>query len=142
MKILQANAGPLTNFEVLEFLRGRGAGKDQTRLLLSIKQSEFKVFDYLEQSQAGYETLDTIKEFLEKSKPYNLTKAEILNILNTRPSSVAEINPIIYDWDRRKLVLDDLVEVVVEVLPGPPPTENEGEDEGEDEDGMETEDKQ
>ncbi|XP_047319395.1 uncharacterized protein LOC124922724 [Impatiens glandulifera] len=48
MKILQANAGPLTNFEVLEFLRGRGAGKDQTRLLLSIKQSEFKT---------GYETL-------------------------------------------------------------------------------------
>lgn len=40
---LEANAGPLTNFEVLDFLRSRGASKDPTRVLVPVAPSEFKV---------------------------------------------------------------------------------------------------
>lgn len=40
---LKANAGALTNFEVLEFLRSRGAGKDTTRVIAPVAPSEYKV---------------------------------------------------------------------------------------------------
>ncbi|XP_022760181.1 uncharacterized protein LOC111306659 [Durio zibethinus] len=43
MKIKEANAGALTNFEVLDFLRSRGASKDLTRVIVPIAPSEFKV---------------------------------------------------------------------------------------------------
>lgn len=40
---LEANAGPLTNFEVLDFLRSKGAAKDPTRVLAKVLPSEYKV---------------------------------------------------------------------------------------------------
>ena len=40
---LKANAGSLTNFEVLDFLQSRGALNDPTRLMSSVTPSEFKV---------------------------------------------------------------------------------------------------
>ena len=39
----KANAGVLTNFEVLDFLRYRGAAKDPTWVIAPIAASEFKV---------------------------------------------------------------------------------------------------
>ncbi|XLR27348.1 hypothetical protein S83_055248, partial [Arachis hypogaea] len=43
MKILEANNGAFTNFEVLDFLRAKGASKDPTRVLAKVAQSEYKV---------------------------------------------------------------------------------------------------
>ena len=40
---LKADAGALTNFEVLDFLRSTGAAKDHTRIIVSVAPSEFKV---------------------------------------------------------------------------------------------------
>jgi len=54
----------------------------------------FQVFEYLEQSAACCQTRESIKEFVEKCKKYNLSKAEILNIINIRPSSAVEIDPV------------------------------------------------
>lgn len=93
---LKANGGALTNFEVLDFLRSRGAGKDPTRLIASVAPSEYKVYDYLEQTAACNQTRDIIHEFLEKCKSYDLAKAEILNIINIRPSSQVEIDPVFH----------------------------------------------
>ncbi|KAF5935696.1 hypothetical protein HYC85_026825, partial [Camellia sinensis] len=137
MKILRANAGALTNFEVLDFLRSRGAAKDSTRIIVSVAQSEFKsignlhvVFDYLEQSAACNQTRERITEFVEKCKKYNLAKAEILNIVNIRPSSVVEIDPIIEECESRLGdSVEELVELVAEVLPAPP-TQTESDDAG------------
>ncbi|RVW36378.1 hypothetical protein CK203_083830 [Vitis vinifera] len=81
----KANAGALTNFEVLDFLRSRGAAKDPTR-----------VYDYLVESAACNQTRESINELLEKCKKYDLAKAEILNIINIRPASPVEIDPALY----------------------------------------------
>ncbi|XP_057500673.1 uncharacterized protein LOC130784719 isoform X2 [Actinidia eriantha] len=45
---LKANAGALTNFEVLDFLRSRGAAKDPTRVIVSVAPSEFKIIEQCE----------------------------------------------------------------------------------------------
>lgn len=40
---LEANAGQLTNFEALNFLKSKGASKDPTRVLADVAPSEYKV---------------------------------------------------------------------------------------------------
>ncbi|KAL7210142.1 hypothetical protein ACSBR1_031659 [Camellia fascicularis] len=92
--------------------------------------SSANVFDYLEQSAACNQTRERITEFVEKCKKYNLAKAKILNIVNIRPSSVVEINPIIEECESRLGdSVEELVELVAEVLPAPP-TQTESDDAG------------
>ncbi|PWA85643.1 HRDC-like protein [Artemisia annua] len=127
MKILQENAGQLTNFEVLDFLKSRGAAKDPTKVLAPIAPSEFKVYDYLVQSVAKSQTRESIAKFVAECKPYKLTKSEIANIINIRPSSVVEIDPLIENLDSRLgESVEDLVQLVVEVFP-PSPDEKKAE---------------
>ncbi|KAJ0740210.1 putative RNA polymerase subunit RPB4/RPC9, HRDC-like superfamily, Rpb4/RPC9 superfamily [Helianthus annuus] len=113
MKILKENAGPLTNFEVVDFLRSRGAANDPTRVLAPLAPSEFKVYDYLVSTPACSQTRESIAEFATKCKPYKLTKSEITNIINIRPSSFVEIDPLIENLESR---LGESVEEVVELV--------------------------
>ncbi|GJU53977.1 DNA-directed RNA polymerase III subunit RPC9-like protein [Tanacetum coccineum] len=125
MKILQENAGPLTNFEVLDFLKSRGAAKDPTKVLAPIAPSEFKVYDYLVQSVAKSQTRESIAKFVTECKPYKLTKSEIATIINIRPSSGVEIDPLIENLDSRlgEEGVEELVQLVVEVFPPSPDDE-------------------
>lgn len=134
MKILEANAGPLTNFEVLDFLQSKGASKDPTRVLVPVSPSEFKVYDYLAESAACNQTRNIVNEFLEKSKKFKLAKAEILNIINIRPSSLVEIDSIIEQCDTRfqEEELQELVDLIIEVLPPLPNQPNAQEEVNED----------
>uniref|UniRef100_A0A7C8ZFQ4 DNA-directed RNA polymerase III subunit RPC9 n=2 Tax=Opuntia streptacantha TaxID=393608 RepID=A0A7C8ZFQ4_OPUST len=89
----------------------------------SVTPSEFKVYDYLVKTPACNQTRESICEFIEKSKEYQLAKAEVLNIINIRPSSAVEIVPIIEEWENRmEDKIEELAEMIVEVLPpGPSP---------------------
>ncbi|KAK7281332.1 hypothetical protein RIF29_09214 [Crotalaria pallida] len=120
--LLQANAGALTNFEVLDFFRAKGASKDPTRVIAKVAQSEYKDYDYLVNSAACSQSRQNINEFLENVKKYALAKAEILNVLNTRPASPVELFPIIEDYEARFLdeVLQEIIELVKKTLPPPP----------------------
>ncbi|XWS13708.1 hypothetical protein CRYUN_Cryun36dG0061200 [Craigia yunnanensis] len=139
MKIKEANAGALTNFEVLDFLRSRGASKDPTRVIVPIAPSEFKVYDYLVETTACNQTKEHINEFLERCKNYKLAKAEVLNIINLRPSALVEIDPIIEQSEKRfGEQLEELVNLVVEVLPEP--TTQKNAEEGSNKDNEETTD--
>lgn len=132
MKILKANAGSLTNFEVLDLLRSRGASKDPTRVMSLLTPSEFKVYDYLVESAACEQTRESINQFLEKSKEYQLAKAEVIGIINNRPSSAAQLAPIIEEMEQRKWdedKLNQMVELVVQVLPPRPDQQNLDEEE-------------
>ncbi|ONK76529.1 uncharacterized protein A4U43_C03F29190 [Asparagus officinalis] len=141
MKILKKNDGPLTNFEVLEFLRSRGATSDPLGCLGSVAASECKVFDYLIQTPACNQTRKDVDEFLKRSENFDLAKAEKLNIINLRPSTQAEIYPIIEYCDKRFAgnedegisKVDELVQMVVEILPPPPKSEEETSDQNEEE---------
>nr|XP_021842705.1 DNA-directed RNA polymerase III subunit RPC9-like [Spinacia oleracea]XP_021842713.1 DNA-directed RNA polymerase III subunit RPC9-like [Spinacia oleracea] len=136
MKILKTNAGPLTNFEVLDLLRSKGASTDPTRVMSLLTPSEFKVYDYLVQSPACDQTRESVDEFLEKSKEYQLAKAEVINILNNRPSSAAELAPIIEALEQRNwdvdTVLDEMAEMIVQILPPSPSQKNMDEEAAED----------
>lgn len=93
---VKANAGALTNFEVLDLLNSRGASKDTTRVIASetVSRSEYKVYDYLMETAASTQTRESVTKFSDKCKGFKLAKAEILNIINLRPSSDVELTPV------------------------------------------------
>ncbi|RHN51597.1 putative RNA polymerase II, Rpb4 [Medicago truncatula] len=99
MKILEENAGALTNFEVLDFLRAKGASKDPSRVLAKVAMSEYKVYDYLVKTPAGSQTRESVKEYFTAIKQHDLSEAEVLNVLNIRPASEVEI----YHVNHRRL---------------------------------------
>lgn len=134
MKILEANAGPLTNFEVLEFLRSKDPEKDPTPTMFPNFSSEHKVFEYLDKSSCKYLTREVIDEFLEECKRFKISKAEKLNLINIMPKSVPELYPILESCDDRVKSEEDefLLEIVATVKrvllapPPPPPPKEEG----------------
>ncbi|CAN1298249.1 DNA-directed RNA polymerase III subunit RPC9 [Linum perenne] len=133
MKIKEANAGIITNCELLDMLKSRGAAKDTTRVIAPVAPSEYKVYDYLVGTVACNQTREQINEFLEKSKKYKLAKAEILSIINTRPSQLVELDPVIIrqlieqQEQRPEIDMEELVELILQVLP-PHPVQPEAEE--------------
>ncbi|KAG7535246.1 RNA polymerase Rpb4/RPC9 core [Arabidopsis thaliana x Arabidopsis arenosa] len=123
MKIVKANAGALTNFEVLDFLNSRGASKDTTRVIAPIARSEYKVYDYLVETAASTQTRESVTKFADKCKDFKVAKAEILNIINLRPSSIVELLAIIETPDT-----DGILELVKDLLPPLPTTETHEDD--------------
>ncbi|CAI9266766.1 unnamed protein product [Lactuca saligna] len=121
MKILKENAGLLTNFEVLDFLRSRGAAKDPTKVLAPLKPSEFKVYDHLEKTVAPSQTRESIVEFVTKCKPYKLSNPEMTSVINIRPTCEVEIDPLIEGLETRLGEnVAELVELIKQVFPPSP----------------------
>ncbi|XXG64502.1 hypothetical protein AAC387_Pa05g2440 [Persea americana] len=118
MKILDAKAGVLTNFEVLNLLRLRGATSDPLGSLGAVTSSECKVFDYLVQSAACNQTRECIDEFLKRSEKYHLANAEKLNIINFIEDCETRLQNEGEDLNE----LEELAKLVVETLPPPPGT--------------------
>lgn len=53
-----------------------------------------QVFDYLVNSAACNQSREIIKEFWKRADEFGLAMAEMLSIVNTRPSSGAELFPV------------------------------------------------
>lgn len=53
--------------------------------------------DYLEETAASRQTRHIVNELFEKWNIYDLANAEILNTINIRPLSAAEIDPVTYN---------------------------------------------
>ncbi|XP_023644148.1 uncharacterized protein LOC17875922 isoform X2 [Capsella rubella] len=137
-KRVKANAGALTNFEVLDFLNSRGASKDTTRVIAPIAISEYKVYDYLLETAASTQTRESVNKFADKCKDFKVAKAEILNIINLRPSSKVDLAPIIEMPDKEKgetrtIDTDGILELVKDLLPPLPTTDETSEDNDEEE---------
>ncbi|KAL5205907.1 hypothetical protein ABZP36_034116 [Zizania latifolia] len=133
MKIEKANAGFLTNFEVLDFLRSRGAKIDPMGCLGAVAASECKVYEYLLKTPACNQTRESIDEFVTRCESFKLTNADKLNVINWRPSSAADAYAMIEECGRRFSKdergeahnederVKEFLELVKEVLPPPPP---------------------
>ncbi|BBN09687.1 DNA-directed RNA polymerase III subunit RPC9 [Marchantia polymorpha subsp. ruderalis] len=120
MKVLESNAGLLSNLEVLELLQKRGAAKGP--LGGSISPAEYKVYEFLVDTPAGTQTRAALEEFVKEVKVFKLTEAERLQSVNLRPATAVEVHLIVEDCDERLSgeQVDSLIETVDRVLPSPP----------------------
>ncbi|XP_078165888.1 uncharacterized protein LOC144560538 [Carex rostrata] len=137
MKIEKANVGGLTNFEVFDFLRSRGATSDPMGCLGSVAPSECKVFEYLNRTPACTQTRESVNEFLVKADKFKITTSEKLNIVNLVPRGQPELYGMIKDCEKRLVKTEEqivngkkemvpvedhaqeLLELVEEVFPQP-----------------------
>ncbi|XP_058739461.1 uncharacterized protein LOC131611457 [Vicia villosa] len=135
MKILEANVSALTNFEVLDFIRGKGASKDPTRVIAKVAMTEYKVYGYLVNTAAGSQTRESVNEYLTSIKRHELSEAEVLNVLNIRPAAEVELFHIIKDCTVRfpDEEIAEIVELVGKTLPAQPNKKTSKESEGEEE---------
>ncbi|KAJ4809768.1 hypothetical protein LUZ62_022334 [Rhynchospora pubera] len=131
----KANAGNLTNFEVFDFLRSRGATSDPMGCIGSVSPSECKVFGYLSGSPAYMQTRESVNEFLRKADNFKfITSFEKLNIVNSTPTVMPALYATIKDCDKRiakeeeqiakenqleEDQLQELLELVKEIFPQP-----------------------
>lgn len=145
MKILEAQSATLTNYEVYTHLKdiqskhrtgGRRPGNLDnvmkevlpfTLLQLSISRltGYFQLIQYLEeapsplaQKPCPYKQ-DTIKTLLAQLRPFELTKAEILMIINHRPTTMPNLNNIIEELETRFPDENDqwaILDIISEVL--------------------------
>ncbi|KAH6621078.1 RNA polymerase Rpb4-domain-containing protein [Chaetomium sp. MPI-SDFR-AT-0129] len=143
MKILESQNALLSNYEVYQHIvdqRKRNKTQDR-RLPGNAHHVLTEVFTYLSTKPSPLAQQETtqaysgaaIAQLLEKLRaaglPSELTKGELLSILNVRPSSTALLSTAIEDMEER--FGDDeqntIVEIIGEVLGVDEPTEGEAE---------------
>eukprot|EP00798_Chlamydomonas_sp_ICE-L_P017941 gene17941-24344_t len=87
VKITAQNAGLLTNSEVMQVLQDRGVGDTLHGRALP---SEKMLFMYLQDNTPDKKSPEQLLEFTKDMAVYNLSRAELLQIINLVPFSVVE----------------------------------------------------
>ncbi|TDZ74642.1 DNA-directed RNA polymerase III subunit RPC9 [Colletotrichum sidae] len=144
MKILEAQTAVLTNYEVYQFLNERKLGqksqkkRGDRRAPGNLETLAKELMQYfrsppspLSQNPITYRP-DSIARLLERLRPYDLAKAEVVMMINLRPASVAALNTVIEDMTERfdETQQEEIVNVIAEVL-GAFPQEAEQQEDGE-----------
>lgn len=110
MEIVDANAGLLTNLEVLRVLEER----DNTRKELASQRSrrvkkqsqqqvalEAAIVKYLKTTPCATQTEDNVRNALTSLKEFRLTPAERMSLINLRATKLVEIHLIVEECDER-----------------------------------------
>jgi DNA-directed RNA polymerase subunit F len=112
MKILRANAGVLTNSEVLGVLADRGCGGNlpNSRSLACEKM----VYSHLLEHSAGRRSSEELGAFMEALAQFDLTRIEQLQLINLLPGSLVEVHLIVEQCEER--LAEEQVEKLLELV--------------------------
>ena len=110
---------PLTNFEVRELLRKQQQARsdaDKRRPLPGARRTASpatwrasqeavviadQVLTYLDETPCAEQTRDSIRSFMDTVERFNLTRAEVLTLVNTQPQTLVEIHLIVEECEER-----------------------------------------
>ncbi|KAA8910035.1 HRDC-like protein [Sphaerosporella brunnea] len=134
MKILNPRVGMLSNHEVLTHITAMKArylevhqrvGGVNAMKAENLETVMKEVRDYLLASPCANQTDENIQAFMRAVSAYPLEKGELLQIINERPTTVAELDCIIEEMDARFSddQGQDILAVVVQHLPPRPKEE-------------------
>ncbi|VDP12603.1 unnamed protein product [Soboliphyme baturini] len=114
MEVVNERRIYLSNYEVLRLLQEKG---DQSEDKSSAPHSKalstvvYETVKYLQGTPCIEQTEESIVKTIEQLKKFNLSKKEILQILNLRPSTPLELQMIITEGDQ-KLSEDSITEIL------------------------------
>ncbi|KAG9245783.1 RNA polymerase Rpb4-domain-containing protein [Calycina marina] len=132
MKILEAQSAQLVNYEVyqhlLELRKSEQALEPEKRPPRNLKTVVTELIEYLEAAPSPLGSKpypykdDTMSKLFFKLREFKLTKAEILMIVNLRPTKPESLNTIVEEFETRfpdEDVQQRIVDVIVEALGSP-----------------------
>ncbi|KFA67108.1 hypothetical protein S40285_02969 [Stachybotrys chlorohalonatus IBT 40285] len=129
MKILESQNAVLTNYEVYQHLtdqqnRGPENKKQRHRGPSNLETVVRELLQYLrtEPGPLSQEPIpynpESIPTLLERLSPYDLSKGEVVMIINLRPASIAALNAIVEEMSDRfsDEQQEELIGIIAEVL--------------------------
>ncbi len=126
MEILNKNSAFLSNYEVYNLLKETKEKQDLKYKNQRNQQTDkhlptivYESLKYLEKTSSIQQNKEIIENFVEKCHQFNLTKTEILQLLNQRPTSAVELQLIVEDSEERFTLgqMDDILEFINNNLP-------------------------
>ncbi|KAI5456389.1 RNA polymerase Rpb4-domain-containing protein [Mariannaea sp. PMI_226] len=141
MKIVESQSAVLSNFEVYQHIaeqRDRYK-KNKRRGPPNLETVVRELLQYLRTPPGPLSeepipyTEGCIVQLLERLRPYNIAKGEMVMILNLRPASVAALNTVVEEMSERfnEEQQEAMVTIIGEVLGYPPAPADAQEAEGE-----------
>ena len=117
MEIVSENCAYLSNFEVFQLL-------DKEKLVehkhTNTATVAYQTLKYLEKTPCKTQNNDQVKNFLKAVQHYNFTKAEKLQLVNLKPTSIIEMQLVVEELDERLKTeeeLDKLIELINRYFP-------------------------
>ncbi|KAJ2077259.1 hypothetical protein H4R24_005233 [Coemansia sp. RSA 988] len=140
MEVVDRQAALISNYEALLVLREEDEQHKEYRPQTQAKYSEnvttlvFEALEYLSNTPCSSQSVEQITALKQQLDNLELTKAEVMQIINHRPKSLVELHLIIEECDERFSVeeLEHIVETILETLPR---AEAENDDGGGNQDG-------
>merc|ERR1712025_1169012 len=144
MEVINAKSATMTNFEVMRFLKEqkdsikppkgkKEKGSKAQKVNKSLLTVTLETLSWLENSPAGVQEEHHIKEFAQQLSDLcqegsmQLSKEEVVQLINHRPGSAVEIQLLLENSEERftEEQVDKLIQIVGECLPAPPQEEEE-----------------
>jgi len=119
MEVVDENVATLSNAEVYQLLEDE---KLIEHRITNVATVAYEAIKYLEKTPCKQQDRDIIQNFMQALEPYGFTKAEKLQLLNLRPTSIVEMQLIVEELDERLKTeeeLEKLIELIEEKLPLP-----------------------
>ncbi|KAK9861161.1 hypothetical protein WJX84_008078 [Apatococcus fuscideae] len=112
MQVVSSSIGLITNPEVLSLLKEREAGQTTSQ---PTQSSESKVVEYLEEQGTVQLPTSELRAFSEKAQTdFGLTKLEVLQLINQRPTQLVEVSLIVQHGSER--LSDDQMTEILELI--------------------------
>ena len=119
MEVVNENVATLSNSEVYQLLENE---KLIEHRITNVATVAYETIKYLEKTPCKHQSNEIIVNFMKALEPYDFTKAEKLQLLNLRPTSIVEMQLVIEELDERLKTeeeLQKLIDLIVEKLPLP-----------------------
>ncbi len=127
MEVVNDSSSMLSNYEVLSLLQdikaGRNGQKAPNRFLNQLATITYSTLKYLETTPCKLQSADVIAAYMKGLEPFNLKKAEKLQLLNHRPKREVEIQLIVEEIEERLTTeeqIEQLLELTEKCLPEEP----------------------
>jgi len=101
MKVLNDNEGLVTNFEVNQILQQNLKGQTEDDKDSPESSFEQQVLKYFQYTTITNQTAEKLQICIKSLQNYELTKAEVLQVLNLHPTTEVEVNLIIEECAER-----------------------------------------
>ncbi|KAF7989057.1 hypothetical protein HCN44_007367 [Aphidius gifuensis] len=118
MEVVNEKSAYLSNFEVLNLLKGIKENKSKKKNLSELATVTYETVRYLEGTPCENQNPEKIKAFMSQVEKFKLTKCEKLMIVNTVPKSLIEIQCIVEDSEDRlsEEEVNNLLDVIKNTL--------------------------